>query len=156
MAESGTPLLAIDHGNKRTGVAISDPLRIVARPLRVISTYPQDKAFQQLAQLVDENSVSKVIVGLPTDSEGELGQQARNVLQWAHLLAKAISIPVVMWDESFSTEDALAYTGHKKKRKASQPGLDAVAAAVILQSYLEANRGENEPGQPIQTFSNPT
>lgn len=155
MTESSSPLLGIDHGNKRTGIAISDPLRIVARPLDVFNTYPQEKTFAQLAKLIDEHSVSKVIVGLPTDSEGKIGQQARIVLQWARLLTQAISVPVVMWDESFSTEDAMARTRHKSRRKSRQTKLDAIAAAVILQSYLEVRRDEDEPGQPIQTFSNP-
>lgn len=145
-----TRLMGIDYGHKRTGVALSDPLGIIASPLEVIASTPKKQALSRLAALVSEQDVGQIIVGLPTDSQGELGQQARIVIRWARQLAEVVGAPVVMWDESYSTQDAARHTRRKRRGRA----LDAVAAAVILQSYLEARRTADEPGQPIQAFDN--
>ena len=149
-------LLGIDHGAKRIGVAISDPLGMIARPLTVIRASTGKDGLNQLAALLQENEVGKVVVGLPTDAEGHIGQQASIVVEWAQLLAGTISIPVIMWDEFLSTQQAKGYTRRRtRSAKRRRRELDAVAAAVILQSYLEARRGEDEPGRPIQTFISP-
>jgi putative Holliday junction resolvase len=143
-----TRLLGIDHGLKRIGVALSDPLGIIATPLTVLQATPKAEVLTRLAALVEEHAISKIVVGLPTDSEGHIGPQARTVLRWARQLAGTVSVPIVLWDESYSTADATATRRGKKHGRE----LDAVAAAVILQSYLEARRSTHEPGQPIQTF----
>jgi putative Holliday junction resolvase len=140
--------MGIDYGQKRTGIALSDPLGIIASPLEIVQSAPKKKAFERLAGLVEAHNISKIVVGLPTNSDGELGSQALDVLYWTRQLAEIVSVPVVLWDESHSTQDAEALTPRGKRRK----DLDAVAAAVILQSYLEARRTTHEPGQPILAF----
>lgn len=141
-------LMGIDHGEKRIGLALSDPLGIIASPLEIVEAIPRRKATERLAALVNQHNVSKIVLGLPTDSEGEIGPQASVVLRWARKLAAAIEVPVVLWDESFSTLDAASRRGSKRGKR----HLDDVAAAVMLQSYLEARRSADEPGQTLQSF----
>lgn len=141
-------LMGIDYGEKRIGVAFSDPLGIIASPHAIIDGRPGRSALQALSALAQEHGACKIIVGLPTDSEDNVGAQAETVIRWARKLAKTVAQPIVFWDESHSTEEAAALSQSKKRRK----DLDAVAAAVILQSYLEARRSSDEPGQPLHQF----
>jgi putative Holliday junction resolvase len=139
-------IMALDHGSARIGVALSDPLHIIASPHTVIQHRSQAKDFEQLAAIIHEKEVGKVVVGLPTDSEGGIGEQARTVIRWARRLASAIDVPVVLWDESYSTEDAQAV---QRELRRSSHALDAIAAAIILRNYLEVEReSAHEPGTP--------
>ena len=131
--------LALDVGDRRVGVAVSDPLGMLARPLTVIVRRSRDDDYRAIARLVSENEVSLVVVGHPINMSGEAGPQARRVERYASGLAERLDVPLVLWDERLSTveaEDRLRQAGASSREYRSR--LDAVAAAVILQSYLDA------------------
>ena len=136
--------LALDVGERRVGVAISDPLGLWARPLQVLTRRSRQEDYRAIASLVAEHEVSRVVVGHPIGLSGESGPQARRVERYAAGLAEHLNVPVVLWDERLSTAEAeqvLREAGEPSHRYRSR--LDAVAAAVILQSYLNA-REERE------------
>jgi len=133
-------ILALDVGDKRIGVAISDVNQILARSLQVIERRSRQEDFAAVARLVEEYEVEKVVVGYPRSLNGSVGRQARKVKRYATRLAQALSVPVVLWDERLSTvtaEELMRGVGPKGRRK-RQKRVDAVAAAVILQDYLDS------------------
>ncbi|GIV77234.1 Holliday junction resolvase RuvX [Litorilinea aerophila] len=138
-------LLAVDVGLARIGVAKCDPLGLAAHPLTVIHRTSRRADFAKLAQLVTEEEAQAVICGLPLNMDGSEGPQARSTRRWAERLAYALRtlvgrpIPVIFWDERLSTFAAQEWmAAHDLQR--GQVAEDAVAAAVILQSYLDARR----------------
>jgi putative Holliday junction resolvase len=122
-------ILALDYGRARTGVAISDPTRTVARPLRVVEQAATDDGLARLAQLVAESDVDRVVVGMPLTLRGERGEQARETERFAEALAARIDVPVVTFDERFTTDLA--------ERSPARSDEDSRAAAHLLSSYLE-------------------
>ena len=129
-------ILALDVGSKRVGVACSDELAIIATPLGTLrrASYNRDAAL--IAALVAEKAAECVVVGLPTSLSGQASAQTRRIERFAEMLATRISVPVVLWDERLTTVMAKAINASD---------LDAVAAAFILQNYLDA-RSQIEPG----------
>ena len=133
-------ILALDVGSKRVGVACSDELAIIAIPLGTLrrASYNRDAAL--IAALVAEKAAECVVVGLPTSLSGQASAQTRRIEQFAEMLATRISVPVVLWDERLTTVMAKAINASD---------LDAVAAAFILQNYLDARaRMERDPAEP--------
>ncbi len=135
-------LLALDVGQARIGVATCDPLGITVRPLTVIQRGRRQEDFQRIAQILREEGAEAIVCGLPLNMDGSEGPQARSVRRWAGRLARALevilgrSVPVHFWDErltSYAAQELLA-------EGATRAGEDAVAAALILQSYLDAQR----------------
>lgn len=124
-------VLAVDPGEARIGIAISDPTGVVARPLIVLEHTSRPQDAQAILDLARREEADVVIVGLPLDEEGHVGPQARRALRLADALRQASSMPVTTWDESGSTQAARRGSG-------KDPMLDARAAAVILQDYLDA------------------
>ncbi len=124
-------VLAVDPGDKRIGVAVSDPTRTVARPLTVLEHTSRDRDALAIGQLAAEHEAALILIGLPLDLEGEIGPQARKALRLADAVRGVSEIEVRTWDESESTVDAAASS-------ASNLPLDARAAAVILQDFLNA------------------
>ena len=137
-------ILALDVGERRVGVAISDETRILARSLTVVHRRSKAEDFGTLAQLVRKYAVSAIVVGLPLDADGTEGQQARRCRRYAIELSEALSAqhlttPLVFYDESLSTVDAAEIMiASGRKRRDRRQRIDAVAAAVILQSYLDS------------------
>lgn len=132
-------VLALDVGEKRMGVALSDPLGVVARPLTILSRASFQADLEAVETLVVEHNVDCVLVGLPLTLQGERGPQAQQVLDYAERLAEGLKVPVILWDERYSTveaEDLIRAEGRRRKKKSDQ--LDAVAAAVFLQTYLDS------------------
>jgi len=130
-------LLALDLGRARIGVAVCDEDGTLATPLTVIRRHRTRAGdFAALAALAGRERAVGLLVGLPLDSEGETGAQARWVRRYAGRLAGALSLPVAFWDESHSTEDATRLIRESGGRTA----VDAAAAAVILGDFLEARR----------------
>ena len=130
--------MALDIGDSRIGVALSDPLEMLASPLTIIKRLNEASDIQNIVNLVNENKAGRLIVGLPLSLSGEAGMQAQKVKDFAEKLASVLSIPLEMVDERFSTVTAREYmreTSKKKDRFKKKD--DAVAAAVILQSYLD-------------------
>ncbi len=131
-------VLGLDVGERRIGVAVSDENLMLARPLLVIQRRSRQDDFARLAAIIGEWQVERVVVGLPLTIEGEIGPQARRVKRYARELGRALNVPVELVDESYSTVDAaniMRTIGHSRQKR--RDTVDAVAAAVILQSYLD-------------------
>jgi putative Holliday junction resolvase len=132
--------MGLDVGEKTIGVAVSDELGIVATPLTTIMRTASIKAdLRQVEQLIQIEDISTVVVGLPIMLDGEEAVQAGKVREFAERLARRLRIPLEMWDERLSTVEAhraLRETGAKREKR--KRVVDAVAAAIILRSYLNA------------------
>jgi putative Holliday junction resolvase len=136
-------ILGLDMGERRVGVAISDPTGTVARPLQALVRGSREEDFAAIAALVTEHDVGLVVVGQPLSLDGTQGPQARRVTRYAEALAAHLPVRVVLWDERFTTvaadEILRQDRGKKERQRARATGeLDAIAAAVILQSYLDS------------------
>jgi putative holliday junction resolvase len=130
-------LLALDIGEARIGVAVCDESGLLASPLTVLHRRPTRAAdFAGLARLAAQEKVSGLLVGLPLDSRGEVGSQARRVHRYTRHLAGALPYAIAFWDESYSTVDAAELL----KAGGGKTPIDAAAAAVILGNFLEARR----------------
>ena len=126
-------VLAVDPGDVRIGVAISDPTATIARPLKVLTHVSREQDARAILALAEEHDAARIVVGVPYDLEGKAGPQARKALRLLGKLASMTELPVEAWDESGSTQAAEAVPGGRAP-------LDARAAAVILQDYLNANK----------------
>ena len=128
-------LMALDIGERRVGIAISDS-GILATPHSVLYRKSKKEDFSRLQRLIIELKVDRVIIGLPysLNSDEPMGPQARRVKKYADALAKVASVPFDFVDESYSTVDAEAYLATTGQKKVP---IDAAAAAVILQKYLD-------------------
>jgi putative Holliday junction resolvase len=137
-------VMALDVGHKRIGVALSDPGQVLASSLQVIERKGRQRDLATVVQLVRQHEVGKIIVGYPRSLNGTVGQQAKFVERYVAVLEKklgdsSLDVPVVLWDERFSTVVAnrlMAEAGRKGRERRER--IDAVAAAVILQDYLDA------------------
>jgi len=125
------PVLAIDPGEARIGLAISDPTGTIARPLEVVRHTSRAADVQTILERAARHGAGAIVVGIALDSEGEIGPQARRGVRLAEALREQTKLPVESWDESGSTEAA-------RRGSRDDPMLDARAAAVILQEYLDA------------------
>jgi putative Holliday junction resolvase len=121
--------MALDFGSARTGVAVSDPTGIIARPLCVVERAATDAGLDELQRLVEDEAAEQVVVGHPLTLRGERGDQAHETEQFAKKLRERLEIPVVLFDERFTTDLA-------QQAPASDAPLDARAAAHLLSSYL--------------------
>lgn len=133
-------LLGLDIGEKRVGVAISDETRTLARPLMTIVRASKKEDFVRIATLCDEHQIEKIITGLPKTLRNEEGPQAQRVRRYADALAAAINRPIEFWDERFSSVDAQERLVASSRKTRAQGEIDAAAAAIILQEYLDAHR----------------
>jgi putative Holliday junction resolvase len=134
-------LLGIDYGTKRIGVAVSDPLRIIAQSLSVIINSP--KVFDEIKKLVTEYDPEKIIVGMPLNLKGEKGVKAEEVEQFIAELEREIKIEIVRFDERFTSKIAqqtMRDMHMKKKARQTKGNVDYIAAAIILQGFLDAQR----------------
>lgn len=153
LGEVTTPegrVMAVDHGTKRIGVAMSDELGMLATPFCILQPRAADRA-EAVAALVREHGVIEILVGYPRTLRGEVGPQARRVERFVQELQAAVDAPVRLWDEGYSTAEAAARmaAGRKPSAGRHQQGRqqpihkDAVAAAVILQEYLDWRRSSS-------------
>jgi putative Holliday junction resolvase len=135
--------LALDIGDRRIGVAISDRTKLIARPLCVVDRARED-AIARIAALVAEHDADEVVIGLPLHSDGRLSGQAQQVQSFADVLRAHLNVPLRFVDERYTTQDAQAIIAANHGRKRPRIGEDAIAAAVILQRYLDAQRPTQE------------
>lgn len=134
-------ILALDMGEKRIGVALSDALGILASPLTVIQTKTEKEDLETILGLVRQYEVERIVLGLPRSLDGSLGREAEKVMAFAGLLSQQVGVPVDTWDERLTTvaaERALREMGASPARKKALR--DALAASIILQGYLERLR----------------
>jgi putative Holliday junction resolvase len=155
-------VLALDVGERRIGLAISDPGGRVAVPLETLERRDEASDLRALADLVERESVQMVVVGLPLSLNGSVGQQAARTQEFARRLAQAVARPLEMWDERLSTvaaERSLAGPGPSERRGRRRPGerrkpprrqrgaADALAASLILQGFLDSRSRDSTSEQ---------
>jgi len=134
-------ILAVDHGEKRIGLALSNLTAVIASPLKTIEHVSRAIDAAQVADLATQNDVELIVVGQSFDEAGAPNPAGRRAARFADELKKQTNVPIELWDEAFSTQDARAARielGVSRKKRAGHQ--DAFAAAAILQSYLEARR----------------
>lgn len=143
--------MALDVGDRRIGVAVSDPLGLLARGLTTIERKNTALAIEAIVALIAEWEPNVIVVGLPRNMDDSLGPQADKVLAFTRSLEKAIPLPIIMWDERLSTVSAAEILSQQGVRTQNQKQrIDAVAAAVILQEYLDSQAGPAmAPDQPL-------
>ena len=130
-------IMAIDYGDARTGVAISDATGLLAGFTTVVPSRRPEKALEDLVKLAKEHGVEHLVVGLPRNMDGSEGPRAELCRQFAAQLGEATGLPVDLWDERRTTVEAHAilHTGGKRM-KDHKKNVDAVAASLILEGYL--------------------
>lgn len=136
-------VLAVDPGSKRIGLAVSDPSGSIANPLTVIEHVSRPLDAAAIAQIASDQKAKRIIVGQSLDDQGKPTLEGRRAARLAAALRSQTDLPVELWDESFSTQEAraarIAMGAPKSKRRGH---MDALAATVILQSYLDAHRND--------------
>ena len=135
MGVAETRSLGLDIGDRWIGVAMSDTQGILASPLTIISRTDESSDIKAILSIIDENQIGTVIVGLPLSMKGTVGSQAEKVRTFIQKLSEHTEIPIEYRDERLTTVDARRII--KMNRKSSKTRDDAVAAALILQSYLD-------------------
>jgi putative pre-16S rRNA nuclease len=138
-------ILAVDHGEKHIGLALSDPTATIASPFKVIKHVSRLMDAAQVANLASENGATLIVIGQSFDEEGLPNLAGRRAAKFAEALKEQTQIPVILWDESFSTQEARATRiemGVSRRKRAGH--LDELAAVMILKSYLDANRPRAE------------
>lgn len=131
--------LALDHGTVRIGVACSDELGMIATPLEFIPAQPQDKFLERLKVLLEERKVERIIVGMPRNMDGSYGEASAKVKLFVEGLKASVTIPVRTWDERLTSAQAnrqMIQAG--VRRSGRKEKVDAAAAAILLQSFLDA------------------
>jgi len=132
-------ILGIDHGEKRIGIALSDPSETIARPLTIVRHVSRVEDARYVLELAETHRARRIVVGQSLDEEGRPNLAGRRAGRFAEILRTMTARPIILWDESLSTHDAREFrtaAGVSRKRRAS--AIDASAAAVMLQSYLES------------------
>jgi putative Holliday junction resolvase len=132
-ATVSAPVLAVDPGEARIGLAVSDPTQTIARPLEILRHTSRAADARAILERAFLHGAGVIVIGLALDSEGEMGPQARRAMRLVEALRELTPLTVDTWDESGSTKAA-------RKGRRDDPLLDARAAAVILQEYLDARR----------------
>jgi putative Holliday junction resolvase len=133
--------MALDVGQRRIGVALSDPTRTLASPLLTLHAAPRARAFQRIAALVQEHAVAELVLGLPLTMSGEIGPQARDVQSFAEELRQTLTIPMHLFDErltSAAAERMMADLGIRPEQRKAR--IDEVAASIILQDFLDSQQ----------------
>ncbi len=151
-------LLALDVGEKRVGVAVSDALGILASPLKTLTRTTTAALLEDIAELVRDRGAEAVVVGLPKTLRNTHSRQTQKVTSFADNLVKALDVPVVLWDERLSTAEATRILrgpddgrrrgASTKRRKRVKDNVDQVAATLVLESYMAAERaGATRPAR---------
>jgi putative Holliday junction resolvase len=131
-------ILALDHGTRRIGVAVSDETKTIAQPLEYILAEPFAEFLERLKKILTEKEVDFILLGLPRNMDGSYGPAAEKVQTFAGILKTAITIPIKMWDERLTSTMAnrVLLQGNVRRDKRKEK-VDAMAAAILLQSYLD-------------------
>jgi putative holliday junction resolvase len=131
-------ILALDHGSRRMGVAVSDELKMIAQPLEYIPAEPFSDFLVRLQELLREKEVELILVGLPRNMDGSLGPAAQKVQEFVAELKGNVTVPIRTWDERLTSVQAnrLLIQGNVRRDKRKEK-VDKMAAAILLQSYLD-------------------
>lgn len=141
----GRKLLGLDLGERRIGVAVSDDTGVIASPLDIIDLRYND--LDEVARVAERLSVSGIVVGLPKGMSGSEGHQARETRAMAAEIESHTPLPIIFWDERLTTAIAdRVLAGSGKKARERRDRRDAIAAAIMLQSYLDRHPIVDDPG----------
>ena len=146
-----TRSLGLDVGDVRIGVALGDPLGILASPLTIV-TRRNDTEYDALSRIIADNGVERIVVGLPLAMDGGEGAQAAKTRTFAEELAKRTDVPIVFQDERLTTVEAQRMV-REARRTARTERYDAAAAALILQDYLNAAHPPSYPDEESESTS---
>jgi len=139
-------VLAIDPGTVRLGLALSDPSGLIAAPLQVLRRTAPDRDLAQIAEISRRHGVERIVVGLPRRMDGTLDAAAEMARAFAGAVQEATGIQVELWDERLTTVAAERHLVHAGARRARRRAtVDAVAAALLLQNYLDFRAGQPPP-----------
>ena len=147
-------IMAIDYGDARTGVALSDPTGFLAGQTFLIKSRKQEVVLEELAALVQRQGAQELVMGYPRNMDGTVGPRAEKYAAFARRLEEATGLPVALWDERRTTVDAHRILGEQGVRaKNRKDKIDSVAATLILEGYLDwkrlqAQRQEREEETP--------
>ena len=132
-------VLAIDHGTVRMGIAMSDELKMIAQPLEFIPAEPFSGFLDRFKELLREYEVELILLGMPRNMDGSYGEATLKVREFEAVLKNSIAVPIKTWDERLTSVQAnrVLSEGRAKKKKKRQ-NVDAIAAAILLQSYLDS------------------
>jgi putative Holliday junction resolvase len=132
-------VLALDHGSKRIGVALSDELKVIAQPLEFVPAEPFADFLARFRHLLKEHEVEIVLVGLPRNMDGSYGPAALKVQEFVAALRDAVAVPIRTWDERLTSAQANRFLVEANVRRQDRKGkVDKTAAAILLQSYLDS------------------
>ena len=133
-------ILALDHGTKRIGLAISDEMKMIATPLEFVPAEPFAPFLERLKEIIRQKEVEMILVGMPRNMDGSYGPAALKVQEFVAVLKDSIAIPIKTWDERLTSAQAnrflIAANVRRDKRKEK---VDKTAAAILLQSYLDSS-----------------
>ena len=133
-------ILALDHGTKRIGVAVSDELKMIAQPLEFIPAEPFADVLARLKEIILQKEVELILVGMPRNMDGSYGPAALKVQTFVAVLREALTVPIQTWDERLTSVQANRFLmeGNVRRDKRKEK-VDKMAAAILLQSYLDAH-----------------
>jgi putative holliday junction resolvase len=133
-------ILGIDYGESRIGVAISDETGIMAQGLTTLKRKNRQADLQALGDVIEKQQIERIVLGYPLRIDGSAGIQCEKVSRFAALLERTFHLPVICWDETFSTKEAEEMMFQMKvKRGKKREMVDRIAASIILQDYLNAH-----------------
>jgi putative holliday junction resolvase len=132
-------ILAIDHGTKRMGIAVSDELKTIAQPLEFIPAEPLTGFLDRLNAIIAGKSVELIVVGMPRNMDGTFGPAAQKVNEFVTALKAAVAVPIRTWDERLTSAQAnRVLLDANMRREQRRQKVDAAAAAILLQSFLDS------------------
>jgi putative Holliday junction resolvase len=132
-------ILALDHGTKRIGVAVSDEMKIIAQPLEYILAEPFADFLTRLKEILRDKEVEMILIGMPRNMDGSYGPAALKVQEFVAALKGAVTVPIQTWDERLTSAQAnkfLIQTNVRRDQRKEK--VDKTAAAILLQSYLDS------------------
>ena len=132
-------ILALDHGTKRVGVALSDEMRLIAQPLEFIPPEPFAEFLSRLKEIIRTKQIDLILVGMPRNMDGSYGPAALRVQEFVAALRDALVVPIETWDERLTSAQAQRFLieGGVRRRQRKEK-VDKTAAAILLQSYLDS------------------
>jgi len=134
-------IMGLDVGERKIGISLSDPTFSIALAHKVYRRSSMKEDLEEFKKIVANYDIKEIVIGLPKNLNGTIGKKAKEIINFAEEIEKYTLIPIVLWDERFSTNEAhrileMAQIKHKKRR----PLLDMMASQIILQGYLDAHK----------------
>jgi len=137
----GVRYIGLDIGTKRIGIAVSDPLCIIAQPVKTIKRQPEQQSIEEIRRLCKEYNVSTIIAGLPKNMNGTLGPQAQDVQKYSELIKEKMDVTILFEDERLTSKQAeRILIEQNKKPSMNKELIDMASAVIILQQYLDKRR----------------